>query len=305
MVKPSLLVLALAVACQSRDAPPRVETGGSAAPRPIASDAGSGSAVAEPDLPEVDKQPKRDEPEPVDPGKQLVELGAVPAWQAVVDRGLYLERRGQKGVVYGTLGDPISAGSGSAVEETPYTWLVDDTEGNGALAIRAKLPSPSPIPVKAGDRAALAGAWAVDDAHRWYWHVTAVTSLPPATPSKLKDEPSLPGHAIANGELPAGVRPISKADDDALVYFTLAGPPPVLDGDGWPVADELGSPVVAILNLPGEHASYGAQDLRTPDERWTLKRGHTYWLRVGVVHKHGPDRPMTMTARTEPRDALH
>jgi hypothetical protein len=292
MVKRALLVLA--VACQSHEAPPRVETG-SAVPKPIAIDAGS--AVAEPDLPEVDKQPKRDEPEPVDPGRQLVDLGAVPAWQAVVDRAQYLERRGQKGVVYGTLGEPVAAGSGSGSDTaTPYTWLVDDTEGNGALAIRVKLPSPG----KAGDRVALAGAWATDDDRRWFWHVTAVTSLPPAPPSKLKEPPSPPGHTIATGELPPGVRPISKAEENDAVYFTLAGPPPVLDGDGWPVADELGNPVAAILNLPGEHASYGAQDLRTPDERWTLKRGQTYWVRVGVVHKHGPDKPMTMTARTAP-----
>ena len=296
MVNRALLLVVLALACQSRDAPPRGETGGSAAPKPIAIDAGS--AVAEPDLPEVDKQPKHDEPDPVDPGKQLVELGAVPAWQAVVDRAQYVERRGQKGIVYGTLGEPIATGSGSAVEQTPYTWLVDDTEGNGALAIRAKLPSPSQA--KAGDRVALAGAWVVDDGRRWYWHVTTVTALPPAPPSKLKDAPSPPGHAIANGELPAGVRPISKAEENDAVYFTLAGPPPVLDGDGWPVADELGNPVAAILNLPGEHASYGAQDLRTPDERWTLKRGQTYWVRVGVVHKHGADKPMTMSARTAP-----
>jgi len=36
--------------------------------------------------------------DPPDPGKQIAELGAIPAWQAVVDRTLYLARRGQKGV---------------------------------------------------------------------------------------------------------------------------------------------------------------------------------------------------------------
>ncbi|HEY1546507.1 MAG TPA: hypothetical protein VGG28_01740 [Kofleriaceae bacterium] len=271
----------LAFACQAHDAPaPRVETGGSA--MPVIVDAGS--AIAEPDLPDVDKQPKHEEPEHVDPGRQLVELGAVPAWQAVVDRTQYLERRHQKGVVYGTLAD----GSDGT------TWLVDETEGNGSLAIRARLAQPG----TSGERVALAGAWAVDDAHHWYWHATTSTALPAIAAGS--NAPSPLGHAITNGELPAGVRPISKADDGAAVYFTLAGAPPVLDGDGWPVADELGNPVAAILNLPGEHASYGAQDMRTPDERWTLKRGQTYWVRVGVVHKHGADKPMTMMARTPP-----
>jgi hypothetical protein len=283
MVKRALLLLAFA--CQAHDAPaPRVETGGSAVPIAVVADASSGSAVAEPDLPDVDKQPKRDEPEHVDPGRQLGELGAVPAWQAVVDRTQYLERRHQKGVVYGTLADG-SDGS---------TWLVDETEGNGSLAIRAHLAQPG----KAGDRVALAGAWAVDDAHHWYWHATTSTELPAIAAGSNAASP--PGHAIITGELPAGSRPISKADDGAAVYFTLAGPPPVLDGDGWPVADELGNPVAAILNLPGEHASYGAQDMRTADERWALKRGQTYWVRVGVVHKHGPDKPMTTLARTPP-----
>jgi hypothetical protein len=279
MVKRALLLLAFA--CQAHDAPaPRVETGGSAVPMIADASFGSaGSAIAEPDLPDVDKQPKHEEPEHVDPGKQLGELGAVPAWQAVVDRTQYLERRHQKGVVYGTL----AAGSdGSDGSDGSAAWLVDETEGNGSLAIRARL----------------AGAWAVDDAHHWYWHTTTSTELPAIAAGSAASSPI--GHVIVNGELPAGARPISKADDGAAVYFTLAGAPPVLDGDGWPVADELGNPVAAILNLPGEHASYGAQDMRTPDERWTLKRGQTYWVRVGVVHKHGPDKPMTMLARTPP-----
>jgi hypothetical protein len=285
MVKRALVLLAFA--CQAHDTPaPRVETGGSAVPISVDASIGSaGSAVAEPDLPDVDKQPKHEEPEHVDPGKQLGELGAVPAWQAVVDRTQYLERRHQKGVVYGTLADG-SDGSDAL--------LVDETEGNGSLAIHTKLAQPG----KAGDRVALAGAWAVDDAHHWYWHAASSTALPAIAAGSAASSP--PGHVIASGALPAGARPISKADDGAAVYFTLAGPSPVLDGDGWPVADELGNPVAAIVNLPGEHASYGAQDMRTPDERWTLKRGQTYWVRVGVVHKHGPDKPMTMMARTPP-----
>src|SRR5829696_3680908 len=57
------------------------------------------------DAPAID-EPVR-EPEPVDPGKLIADLGAISAWQAVIDRAQYLARRGQHGVVYGTLGGPI------------------------------------------------------------------------------------------------------------------------------------------------------------------------------------------------------
>jgi len=224
----------------------------------------------------------------------------VPAWQTVVERARYLARRGETGVAYGVLAEiaqPPAAPDAGAPPPSPYTWLVDDSEGNGALAIRVKLPAvPS---AKLGDRVALRGAWLVDDARRWYWRVDAVTPLPASTATRPKEPPVAPGHAIANGELPAGARTISLAKDNDAVYFTVVGAPPAVDGDGWPVADELGNPVFALVNLPGERASYGAQDLRSPDERWQLKRGQTYWVRIGVVHKH-KDKPVTVNARTAP-----
>ena len=65
------------------------------------------------------------------------------------------------------------------------------------------------------------------------------------------------------------------------------------------MADELGNPTVALLELPGERPSYGGQDLRASDERWQLRRGQTYWVRLGHFHKHG-DKPTTVTARTAP-----
>ena len=54
------------------------------------------------------------------------------------------------------------------------------------------------------------------------------------------------------------------------------------------------------MNLPGERPSYGGQDMRTPDERWQLKRGQTYWVRIGKLRKHGPDKPVLVNARTAP-----
>jgi hypothetical protein len=263
-----------------------------------------------------------DVPDPItDPGKALFEMGAVPAWQTVVDRTRYLERRKQHGVAYGVLGGdvmvpappeldatvdagvpaPAPARGSAAVKlvASPYVWLVDDTEGTGSLAIRAKLPDNARVHPMAGDRIALGGAWALDDDRHWYWHVDTITALPPGPPPKYPWSGPGQGHVIASGDLPSGAHTISLAKDNELAYFMLVGAPPAVDGDGWPVADELGNPVYAILTLPGERASYGAQDLRAPDERWTLRRGQTYVVRLGRIHKHD-GKPATIMARSAP-----
>jgi hypothetical protein len=198
---------------------------------------------------------------------------------------------------------PPDAGVGVKLDAglvpSEYVWLVDDTEGNGALAIRTKL-GPKGASIKQGDRIAAGGAWALDADHKWYWQADTLSPLPVAAKSDLVEAPVAPGHVIANGDLPQGSRTISIAKDGDAVYFQLVGQPPAIDGDGWPVADELGNPVYALLNLPGERPSYGAQDLRAPDERWLLKRGQTYAVRIGKIHKHGPDKPVTINARTAP-----
>jgi hypothetical protein len=267
-------------------------------------DVGSGSAVA-PAEPDDDgsARAKPDEVDVPDVGKAIADLGAVAAWQAVVDRSRYLTRRGVHGVVFGKVGSTIevSGGGDAGMLATPYTWLIDDTEGNGALAIRVAL-GPKAGDVKAGERVALGGAWALDGAHTWFWKADDVSPLPVAT-NDSKDPrfaPVPPGHVIGNGDLPSGAKPITKADEGDAAWFQLVGAPPASDGDGWPVADELGNPVYALLDLPGEHASYGAQDMRTADERWQLKRGSTYVVRIGPVHRHGSDKPATIRARTAP-----
>lgn len=303
MVRRALVVVAALAACQSH--------GGGESHPPAPKDA----HVAKPEPPAIDasEEPVR-EPEPPDPGKAIADLGAVSAWQAVVDRAQYLARRGQHGVVYGTLGAPIMvlgptpempADAGvkpidAGLVPSEFVWLVDDTEGNGALAIRVKLGKLADK-IKQGDRVALGGAWMLDDKLKWYWAAEAMTALPPALPSDIKDPPSPPGHEILNGNLAPGSRTISVAKDGDAVYFMLTGPnQPVMPGEGWPVSDELGDPTFALLNLPGERPSFGGQDLRTPDERWQLKRGQTYWVRIGKIRRPSPDKPALINARTAP-----
>ncbi len=304
MVTRALAIVVLLAACQGQGSePPTTGSGsGSAAKR---MDAGGSApledaAVArEPD----DARVKPEEPEVTDPGKLIAELEAIPAWQAVIDRAQLLARRKQRGVVYGRVGPAIMV-PGPAVADagvpplvaSPYVWLVDDQEGNGTLGIRVKLGDKA----KEGDRVAIEGAWILDEQRRWYWGVDSVTPLPPAAPSDLKDPPApAPSHVIANGDLPSGARTISVARDNDAVYFQIVGPPPVTEGDGWLVANELGDTPVALMNLPGERPTYGGQDMRAPDERWQLKRGQTYWVRIGKLRKR-TDKPTLVNARTAP-----
>ena len=278
------------VACQGGgESPARVETGSATVKIDAATHAGFGGHDAGAAIDASDEHAaKPDEPEPVgDSNKTIIKLGAIPAWQAVVDRTLYLARRNQHGVVYGVIGPA----------ESPYTWLVDDTEGNGSLGIRVALGMKG---AKEGDRVALGGAWQLDDARHWFWKVDTLAPLPAVPASDAKDpKAATPGHAIANGELPNGARTIGVAKDGDAVYFTVVGAPPAIDGDGWQVADELGNPTFAVMTLPGERASYGGQDMRAADERWSLRRGQTYWVRIGHFHKHG-DKPPSVAARTAP-----
>ncbi len=305
MVTRAIAIVMLIVACQGQGTEPATTGSGSGSgAKRVDAAVGSGklddaAAARESD----DARVKVEEPEVTDPGKVIADLAAIPAWQAVVDRAQLLARRKQRGVVYGRIGPPIMV-PGPAVADagvpplvaSPYVWLVDDQDGNGALGIRVKLGDKA----KEGDRVAIAGAWILDEQRRWYWGVDSVTPLPAAVVSDLKDPPApAPSHVIANGDLPGGARTISVARDNDAVYFQIVGPPPVNEGDGWLVANELGDTPVAMMNLPGERASYGGQDMRAADERWQLKRGQTYWVRIGKLRKR-TDKPTLVNARTAP-----
>jgi hypothetical protein len=322
MVNRALWLLVL-VACQGDKesttgsagsaAPPGRDPGGSFG-NPLEDDAGP-AAIAD------DAGAKPDDPEPADPGKIIDELGAISAWEAVIDRAQLLARRSQHGVTYGRIGpailvlgptpEPTDAGVkvDAGMVATPYVWLVDDTEGNGTLGIRIELGAHA-SKVKEGDRVAVGGAWHLDAERRWYWKVDSVTPVPPGPASDIKDPPApVPSHEIVQANPIPGGRMITFARDNDAVYFQLAGPPPVREGDGWLVADELGDFAFARLILPGERESYGGQDMRTPDERWQLKRAQTYMVRIGVIRKHGDPalkpgnsgyQPATIRARTAP-----
>lgn len=320
MVTRSLVVAALTLlACQGKRDSSATPGSGSAPPADDAVAEAPSDADDEPQLAVDAESVKPVEPEPPDPGKVIAELGAIPAWQAVVDRAQLLARRNQHGIVYGVIGPavlvdppppppgapPIDAGmrggkplDAGLVPSTDYVWLVDDTDGNGSLGIRVQLGT---FAAAAGERVALGGAWILDDDKRWIWKVDSLDKLPPGPPADLKDPPpAFPSHEIASGNLPQGARTITVGRDHDAVYFQIVGPTPVREGDGWQVADELGDTTYALMTLPGERSSYGGQDMRGPDERWQLRRGHTYWVRIGKIRRHGPDKPATLHARTAP-----
>lgn len=295
MPRVAALVVAVAVAAcgePRREAQPaKTEPGGGSGPR-------DGGRAPRPDADEPDVAATADggtgaaPDEPADPGTAADALGAIPAWQAVVDRDRYLARRGQKAVLAGRLGgEAIAPGARGVVR-----WLIDETEGNGALAVRVAIAGKAPAD---GTRVAVAGAWALDDQRRWYWQVESLSPLDGPGPDAPVDPPATPGHVINVGSPPSGYRPISKAKDGGVVTFGVVRAPRG-EGDGWLVGDDSFSEPFAYLFLPGERASYGGHDLRQPDERWVLKRGVTYWVRIDRVRRRTPEDKARVKAVTAP-----
>jgi hypothetical protein len=295
-----LVLLALS-ACQGQgsEAPKQpVGSGSSQAAGPDDSNdtAGRGSAGASATAAPV---PKLTAPQ------LIAQLGAVPVWESVVQRGQLLARRGQRGVLYGRVGPAVGEGA--------LVWLIDDTEGEGSLAARTSFPG---APPPEGSRIVATGAWALPEVPvpaapasataaapvavappRWVWQVEASSSLPEDGAPPVNSSPI--GHEPKAGTRPAEAVPISKAKDNDLVVFQVLTAPRRL-GEAWLVGDQLGSPPIAMLSLPGDRASYGGIDFRQPDEQWRLRRGVTYLVRIGKIRRKDPSKPATINARNAP-----
>ncbi|MEZ4361134.1 MAG: hypothetical protein R3B48_13195 [Kofleriaceae bacterium] len=272
------VVLGLATAAcqgQGREPPPAPPPTGSARIGEAPAESGSGAA-----------------PAPLTAAQLIAELDAVPAWEGVVQRGAWLARRGDRGVLYGRVGPPVGEGS--------LLWLIDDTEGEGSLGVRAEFPAPLPL---LGERVAATGAWAFRaETSRWVWQVErsrAMPQEPDRTEPAVAGAPP-PGHELATVPRPPGVPLISAAKDNDLVLFQVLAAPRRL-GEAWLVGDQLGSPPIAMLSLPGDRASYGGMDFRQPDEVWRLRRGVTYVVKIGRVRRRDPNKPATINARNAPR----
>lgn len=223
----------------------------------------------------------------------LAALGAIPAWEAVVARARYLGRRDQAGVVVGRLGG-ASDGHGRDAR-----WLVDETEGAGALAIRVVVDDR--LELAEGQRLVAWGAWWVDDAQRWYWKADRVAGLAPRGDGVPAGDAAMPGLDIAMIPAPPeGAEPVSQRTTPGDILFQVRAVP-AEPTDGWEIADRSSDEPVARLLLPGERPSYGAQDYRSPDEHWRLERGVPYVVRVKRFRPSRDGEPILMRAVDAPR----
>ncbi len=292
-MRPSRLAGALALAlvgiagCGDRHETGRARTevgsakdgGGDATAAPVAVGSGSGSDAG-----------RGGDDDSDDDGVEVP--GALAPWHAVVERDRFLLRRKQQGVLVGRLGpEAIAPGARGVVR-----WLIDETDGNGALAVRLALTGEVPAE---GTRIAVRGAWSLDSQRRWYWAVDSMTTLKGAGPAPAVDPPTPPGLVVAIAPPPSGYRIASRPKDGGVMTFGVIRAPK-RPGDGWLVGDNSFSTPAAVLTLPGERDSYGGHDLRQDDERWQLKRGVLYWVRVDKVRRKPGDDRAWLRALTAP-----
>ena len=152
-----VVLLCLVTGCQCQDArkpdaqPVRAIDGAAAAQLGDAGgDDDPGEAPVGPTGPDVAD-------EPPDPGAQIEALGAIPAWQAVVDRDSYLARREQRGVVYGVIGEPVpqvqlavvgAAGSFTRMPSAPAPSVSSRSQTSSA-GCATIVPASGPAPTTA------------------------------------------------------------------------------------------------------------------------------------------------------------
>lgn len=266
-----------------------------------------------------------------DPGlaepRALAAIPAVPVWHAVVERGRYLARRQQHGAIHGYLGSALAAGDvargpadhpdggpdhpdpGPTVDQT-YRWIIDETQGAGSLGVRVQSAAiPGLDTLEEGTRVVLWGAWHIaqngepDSVQRWwYWKPTRVATLEPRPAPAAPAPDAAPGHEIAElARPPADAQPVSQLESRPdVIVFQVTRVPRDPSG-GWEIADRSRDPTMARLFLPGDQATYGAQDLRTSDERWRLRRGISYVVEVRRITRRPSDKRPRVTARGAPR----
>jgi hypothetical protein len=143
------------------------------------------------------------------------------------------------------------------------------------------------------------GAWIVDDDRAWVWRGAGVARVASAEPIEFAYPP---GRTISDIDAPpddAVAASVLKRRGE-IVFATVA--PPVKPGDGWQIADEPGGDPVGWLVLPGDQAAYGGQEMRAPDERWSLEIGRRYVVRVGRVRGRSV---RVLTATSPPRRLPH
>lgn len=274
-------MLAVACACTgSRDA---------AAPARPPADAAAAAESSPPvhaDPPELERLVADDG----DEAEALRRAGAVPAWQAVVERGRYLARRGQHGVVFGRLVGSVAGPPSS------HRWLVDETEGEGALAIR--LAFDPRMTVAEGQRVAAWGAWHLDAERRWYWQTERLALLPDAGGSPSTNVARLAIPVLE--QAPGSAVPVSRLEGDGDILFVVRGSPRHVT-DGREIADPGDTKTVARLLLPGEQPAYGGQEYRAADEHWQLARDTVYTVAVRRLRRLAADRLPILQARGIPR----
>lgn len=223
----------------------------------------------------------------------LSRIDAVPAWDAVVERGRYMARRGERGAIIGQVGEFLEG------SEPAQRWLIDTAQGEGALRVRLALDPR--LELASGRRVVVWGAWKTDAERRWYWAGERVAALPERDPAELPV--AEPFGILELAEAPEQAVPVSQLEGDGEILFQLARRPRVAT-DGWEIADPGSRRAVARLLLPGDDRSYGAQDYRSGDEYWQLEPGTVYTVVTAGARGGGEDELPTMRARGVPRRVL-
>lgn len=220
-----------------------------------------------------------------DEAAALAELGAIPAWTAVIDRHRYLARRGQRGAVHGRASATLDG----------TRWLIDESEGRGSLGIRLLLPAGAEV--EPGQRLLVHGAWTVDAQHRWVWQAERAQRLAAADAPMAPFDPT---RTLETAPAPDDAAIVSEAQGAAgTIRFQVIGAP-LRSGSGWEIADPGATEVQAVLLLPGEHEPYGGQDLSSQDERWHLRSGVEYVVAIQRFRRRAGATP-TLRAVAPPR----